>query len=97
MIVIYLRLLLIIYITNLNWWKICPFYSVQRRNSGTKNAHFFGWENIMSVGSNFLCGHSHGADPSPVRIRPLSLTPFSFHVCVINGWSLNICTLLGRS
>jgi len=23
----------------------------------------------MSVGSNFLCGRPHGADPSPVRMR----------------------------
>jgi len=40
MIVIYLKLLLAIYITNLYWPKLSTFYSVQfqRRNSGTKNA-----------------------------------------------------------
>jgi len=36
MTVIYLKLLLVIYITNLYLRKISTFYSVQRRNSGTK-------------------------------------------------------------
>src|SRR6218665_214190 len=41
MIVIYLKLLLVIYITNLYCRQISIFYSVQRRNSGSKYAHFF--------------------------------------------------------
>src|SRR6218665_1904129 len=43
------------------------FYSVQRRNSGTKDANFFAGEedSMMSVDSNFnfLCGRPHGAGP----------------------------------
>jgi len=53
----------IIYSTNLYWRKISNFYSAQRRNSGTKYANFFTWEEdrIMSMGSNFLYGSSNGA------------------------------------
>ena len=63
--------LLVIYITNLNFYhqKISTFHSVQRRNSGKKDADFFAWEEdrLTSVDSsfNFLCGRPHGAWPSP--------------------------------
>jgi len=67
MIVIYLKLLLVIYITNLHWQKISTFYSVQRRNSGKNDANFFAWEEdrMTSVNSNFnfLCERPHGAWP----------------------------------
>jgi len=51
MIVIYFKLLLVIYITNLYWRdnNISTLYSVQRRNSGTKKYYFFAWENIVST------------------------------------------------
>jgi len=62
--------LLVIYITNLYCWKISTFYSVQRQNSGKKDANFFAWEEdrMTSVDSsfNFLCWRPHGAwPPSP--------------------------------
>ena len=41
-------------------------------------------ENTEAVGSNFLCGRPHGADPSPVRTRPPEPDPI--RVDVINGW-----------
>jgi len=42
---------------------------------------------MTSVGSNFLCGRPHGADPSHVRMRPHEPDPL--HVNVINGWPLS--------
>jgi len=65
--------LLVIYI---NLWKISTFYSVQRGNSGEKDANFFAWEedSMTSVDFNFnlLCGRPHGAWPpiTPVRMCP---------------------------
>ena len=86
-------LLLVIYITNLYRRKISTFYSVQRQNSGKKDADFFAWEEedrMTSVDSNFnfLCGRPHGAWPPPlVHMRPPepdALTPFP----LLNGWPI---------
>jgi len=67
--------LLVIYSTNLYWRKISTFCSVQRRNSGTIYANFFAWEDRMiSVGSNYLCGH--GVDP--IRKRPPEPNPLPY-------------------
>jgi len=41
---------------------------------------------MTSVDSNFLCERSLGADPLPVRRRPLEPDPFPLDV--INGWPL---------
>jgi len=38
------------------------------------------------MGSNFLCGHPHGAYPSPVRRHPPEPEPFPLRVNAINGW-----------
>jgi len=58
MIVISLKLLLIIYITNLYRRKISTIYSVQRRNSGKKDANFFAWkeDRMTSVDSILIFG-----------------------------------------
>ena len=69
MILIYLNCT-VIYITNIFCRKISTF-SVERQNSGKKDAHFFEWEedSMTSVDSNFnfLCGRRHGAGPSLPR------------------------------
>jgi len=56
--------LLLIFITNLYRRKISTFYSVQRRNSGKKDANFFAREEdrMTPVDSNFnfLFGRPHG-------------------------------------
>ena len=58
--------LLVIFITILYRRQISTFYSVQRRNSGKKDANF-AWEEdrMTSVDSNFnfLCGRAHGSWP----------------------------------
>ena len=83
--------LLVIFITNLYRQKMSTFYSVQRWNSGKKDANFFAREEdrMTSVDSNFnfLCGHPHGAWP----ILPSPSTwawPLPLCVDVINGWPL---------
>src|SRR6218665_3440320 len=57
--------LLIIFITNLYHRKISTFYSVQRRNSGKKDARFFAREEdrmtSMDSNLNFLCGRPYWA------------------------------------
>ena len=46
---------------------------------------------MTSVGSNFLCGILHGADP-PFTCVHLSLT-FPLRVDIINGWLLIVCVV----
>src|SRR6218665_2011048 len=85
MIVIYLKLLLIIYITKLYHRKISTFYTVQRRNFGKKTPISLyekktGWRQWTLV--LIFCVDVHmGLDPSPVHMRPPELD-------VINRWPL---------
>src|SRR6218665_1024395 len=97
MIVIYLTVLLVIYITNLCRRKIFTCYSVQRRNSGKKRRQLLcmrrrqddvtsrQWTLIL-----IFCVDVHmGLDPlPPSTCVHLSLTPSPVRVDVINGWPL---------
>src|SRR6218665_246154 len=49
---------------------------------------------MTSVGSKFLYGRLHGANPSPVHMRPHESDPFTPHVDVINGWPLTCESVL---
>ena len=73
--------------------KISTFYSVQRRNSGPKNANFFAWEAdwMTSLGSNFVCGRPQGVFPFPPSTGVhLSLTPPPSRVDAINAFFLTL-------
>jgi len=61
-------------------------YSIQRRNSGTKDTNFFAREEdrMTPVGSNFLCGHPHIAEPPPHLHAPPE--PDSLPLCGCHKW-----------
>jgi len=53
----------------------------------------------MPMGSNLIfCVDAHmELTHSPVRMRPSGPVPFPLRVDVVTWWSLQLCTLLGRS
>src|SRR6218665_2406520 len=89
MIVIYLKLLLVIYITNLYWRKIPKFYSVRRRNSGTKTPTSLHEKTLFQRGPIF-CVDVHMELTTPACMRPPKPGPFSLLVYVIHcKWMVN--------
>ena len=78
-------------IISLCWRKISTFYSVQRRNSGPKNANFFAWKKTgWRQCAIVFCVDVHMA-LTPVHRRPHEPDPsFPLRVDVINGWPLGL-------